>query len=351
MGNHPVDPAISNRTHDANHGKYHTALTSVELCAGAGGQALGLHQAGFSHLALVDNDPHCVATLQQNFKTSNIYLEDLRTWNVKPFEGVDLLAAGLPCPPFSKAGKQFGSDDERNLFPATLEIIAQIKPRAIMIENVPGLMDMKFGEFRADLETQLEKMGYVSIWQVLNASNYGVSQLRPRVMFLALHKNVATHFSFPPPLSSPPPTVGEALYNLMAEKGWRKAIEWKEKANRIAPTLVGGSKKHGGPDLGPTRAKKAWASLAVNGHLIAASAPEPDFDADPYLTVKMCARLQGFPDEWSFFGKKTASYRQVGNAFPPPVAAAVGKQLYRALEADRKFTGIYGRSYAQNTDR
>jgi DNA (cytosine-5)-methyltransferase 1 len=349
MRNPLVEPTTDDRIHDASLTKRQTSLTSIELCAGAGGQALGLYQAGFSHLALVDNDPHCVATLKQNFTASSIYLDDLRTWNAKPFERVDLLAAGLPCPPFSKAGKQLGSDDERNLFPITLEIIAQIKPRAIMIENVPGLMDLRFYEFRSDLETQLEKMGYVSTWQILNASNYGVSQLRPRVVFLALHKNVAPHFSFPPPSSSPPLTVGEALHDLMAEKGWRKVNEWKKKANRIAPTLVGGSKKHGGPDLGPTRAKKAWASLAVNGHLIAASAPEPDFDADPYLTVKMCARLQGFPDEWSFFGRKTASYRQVGNAFPPPVAEAVGRQLFRALEADKMFTVRCGRSYAQNT--
>ena len=133
-------------------------------------------------------------------------------------------------------------------------------------------------------------------------------------------------------------TVGEALYDLMVVNGWKGAEEWAQKANKIAPTLVGGSKKHGGPDLGPTRAKEAWRELFVNGHKIANSPPSSDFEGEkegyenmPLLTVRMAARLQGFPDRWEIFGNKTAAYRQVGNAFPPPVAKAVGIQIYQAL--------------------
>jgi DNA (cytosine-5)-methyltransferase 1 len=153
--------------------KNSTSLTVVELCAGAGGQALGLHSVGFQPLALVDDDQNCVATLKGNFKEANVYLEDIRTWNPKPFEGVDLLAAGLPCPPFSKAGKQLGSDDERNLFPATLEIINELKPRGIMIENVPGLLEPRFDDFRFEFQEKLRKMGYTCAWKLLNACDYG----------------------------------------------------------------------------------------------------------------------------------------------------------------------------------
>jgi len=99
---------------------------------------------------------------------------------------------------------------------------------------------------------------------------------------------------------------------------------------------VGGSKKHGGPDLGPTRAKKAWASIGVDGMGIADAAPEPDFIGMPRLTVRMAARIQGFPDHWQFSGKKTAAYRQIGNAFPPPVACAVGMRIQAALNAAAK---------------
>lgn len=317
-----------------------TPLTVVELCTGAGGQALGLHSAGFYPLALVDNDQSCVTTLQENFKGINIDLEDLKTWNAKPFEGVDLLAAGLPCPPFSKAGKQLGLDDERNLFPATLDIINEVKPTGVMIENVPGLLDARFDEFRSNFQDKLQKMGYTTGWKLLNACDYGVPQLRPRVVLVALKKSLASEFYWSRPLDTNPPTVGETLYDLMAENGWKKVDEWKHKANRIAPTLVGGSKKHGGPDLGPTRAKKAWASLGVNGHLVAQSAPEPDFDGNPCLTVKMCARLQGFPDNWFFSGRKTAAYRQVGNAFPPPVAASVGRELFRVFTTAKKVFAV-----------
>jgi DNA (cytosine-5)-methyltransferase 1 len=119
----------------------------------------------------------------------------------------------------------------------------------------------------------------------------------------------------------------------MAANGWRGVGAWRERANEIAPTIVGGSKKHGGPDLGPTRARKAWASLGVNGKSIAEAAPERDFVGMPRLTIAMVARLQGFPDNWQFAGKKTKAYRQVGNAFPPPVACAVAAQIKKALAA------------------
>jgi DNA (cytosine-5)-methyltransferase 1 len=95
--------------------------------------------------------------------------------------------------------------------------------------------------------------------------------------------------------------------------------------------LVGGSKKHGGPDLGPTRAKRAWAELGVDGKGLADEPPGRDFVGVPRLTVAMTATLQGFPADWTFAGRKTPAYRQVGNAFPPPVARAVGSAIGAAL--------------------
>ena len=125
----------------------------------------------------------------------------------------------------------------------------------------------------------------------------------------------------------------------MAANGWEGADLWAKRAASIAPTLVGGSKKHGGPDLGPTRARAAWASLGVEGRTLAEEAPEPGFEGMPRLTVEMAARIQGFPDDWKIWGRKTAAYRQVGNAFPPPVARAVGDKIREAL-AVRKLHAV-----------
>jgi DNA (cytosine-5)-methyltransferase 1 len=131
--------------------------------------------------------------------------------------------------------------------------------------------------------------------------------------------------------------VGQTLADLMGAAGWPGAAHWAARADRIAPTIVGGSKKHGGPDLGPTRARAAWRELGVDGLGVADSPPGPGFppDQQPKLTARMVARLQGFPDDWQFSGRKTAAYRQVGNAFPPPVARALGLAIAAALRAVR----------------
>jgi DNA (cytosine-5)-methyltransferase 1 len=308
-------------------------FTSVEVCAGAGGQALGLERAGFSHLSLVELEHHACQTLRVNRPGWDVIEGDLRAFSALHLKGVDLVAGGVPCPPFSKAGKQLGSEDERDLFPEALRLVDETRPQAVLLENVRGLLDDVFSEYRTHIIKVLKKLGYVGDWKLLNASNFGVPQLRPRAIFVALKTELAGHFSWPTPSCAAPPSVGNTLYDLMASKGWRGADLWRERADGIAPTLVGGSKKHGGPDLGPTRAKKAWRELSVDGMGIADDVPHETFVGMPRLTVRMAARLQGFPDDWQFSGKKTAAYRQVGNAFPPPVAHAVGAQIAAAIEA------------------
>lgn len=305
-------------------------LTSLELCAGGGGQALGLEAAGFSHAALVEIDRHAVATLRHNRPQWTVLQADLREFDASKFEGVDLLAGGLPCPPWSRAGKQHGEDDERNLWPAALKIVGQVKPKAVLFENVRGILDAVFEDFRTRFASAPELEGYTTHWKLLNASDFGVPQLRPRVIFVAIRNEYVHNWSWPEALNAPP-TVGEALYDMMRANGWRGAKKWKSIANEIAPTLVGGSLKHGGPDLGPTRARKEWATLGVDGLGLADAPPAKDFVGAPRLTVAMAARLQGFPSDWEFTGGKTASYRQVGNAFPPPVAAAVASRLRDCL--------------------
>ena len=309
-----------------------TSLTSLEVCAGAGGQARGLERAGFDHAGVVEIDADCCKTLALNRPGWQIHEQDLNLFDASAYRGIDLLAGGLPCPPFSVAGKQLGKDDERNLFPAAIRLVDETRPKAIMIENVRGFLGAVFEDYRGFIRGELKKLGYEAQWRLLNASDYGVPQLRPRVVIVAIRDDLKDGFTWPAPSLVNAPTVGETLGDLMAARGWLGAKAWAERADEIAPTLVGGSKKHGGPDLGPTRARLAWASLGVNGKTLADEAPDRDFVGMPKLTVRMAARIQGFDDAWVFHGRKTAAYRQVGNAFPPPVAQAVAAQLVAAMQ-------------------
>ena len=308
------------------------SYTSIEICAGAGGQAIGLEQAGFGHLALVEIEPLACNTLLLNRPKWSVFNKDVKDFSGKEYSEVDLLSGGVPCPPFSIAGKQLGQLDERDLFPEALRLVKECNPKVVMLENVRGILDVKFKEYRRHILDELYNLGYQCDWRLVNASDYGVSQLRPRAILVALKKQYFDYFQWPAKNEVPPLTVGELLYDEMSSLGWENAGKWKLAANNIAPTLVGGSKKHGGADLGPTRAKQSWARLGVDGKGLANLPPVNGSKEMPRLTLKMTALIQGFPKEWQFAGKKTPAYRQVGNAFPPPVAKAIGLSIKKALK-------------------
>ena len=338
-----------------------TELTVVEICAGAGGQSLGLHLAGFRHALAVELDPSAAATLDRNL--SRLASEDGRprpsiavgdvadssVWEPEEYGGVSLLAGGVPCPPFSTAGKQLGTSDERDLFAWAVEAAGRMEPEAVLLENVRGLSMPRFAGYRQAVLDRFAELGYRADWRLLEAKDFGVPQLRPRFVLVALREEFVPFFSWPEPTPTVQ-TVGTALYDLMAANGWIGAEDWSKRANRVAPTIVGGSKKHGGPDLGPTRAKREWRTIGVDGLGIADSAPGPDAPHDlvPKLTNEMVARIQGWagPEyEWDFGdgrGRKTTTYRQIGNAFPPPMAHAVGLAIASALRKKTRSNSDHG---------
>jgi DNA (cytosine-5)-methyltransferase 1 len=322
------------------------ALGVVEICAGAGGQSLGLEKSGFHHLAAVEIDKDACSTLRTNRPDWHVIEGDVTDRDVfepSQFEGADLLAGGVPCPPFSIAGKQLGAEDERDLFAFAVHLLERVQASALLLENVRGLAARRFAGYREHVLDVLESWGYWAEWRLLQASDFGVPQLRPRFILVALKEEYAPYFAWPEPDETPAPTVGEALYDLMAADGWSGAEAWREAACDVGPTIVGGSKKHGGADLGPTRAKRAWRGLRVDGLGIADAAPSELAPVDhiPRLTNEMVARLQGWvpEDSWEFSGRKTSTYRQIGNAFPPPVARRVGLQIRKALERAGEPTG------------
>ena len=308
----------------------------VELCAGGGGQALGLEQAGFEHHLLFEMDSYSCATLRANRPQWKVVQADIKEVSGNSFKGIDFISGGLPCPPFSVAGKQLGQADERDLFPAALRLIEEAGPLAAMIENVRGLLTPRFAEYRASVQGRLRRLGYRTDWRLLDCSDLGVSQYRRRAILVAIKNGFAHRFEWPLHSNCRPPTVGEKLFDQIASRGWPLAEHWRSHAKDLAPTIVGGSHKHGGPDLGPTRARKAWAALGVDGRGVADEPPGPYFGDMPRLTIPMVARIQGFPDDWTFSGTKTAAYKQVGNAFPPPAAFSVGANIISALKGERK---------------
>ncbi|MFD9329126.1 DNA cytosine methyltransferase [Streptomyces sp. NPDC060065] len=297
---------------------------------------MGLEQAGFSHAALLELDADACRTLRANRPQWEVMHSDIRTLDAahtNRWRRCSLLAAGVPCPPFSLAGEQLGADDERDLFPTVISLVAAVKPRAVLLENVRGLLQKKFSDYRRGVLRALFQLGYIAEWKLLYASEFGVPQLRPRAVLVALEPDTFRHFTWPEAESGPgnTPLVGNVLRESMASCGWELADLWSEGAQRIAPTLCGGSKKHGGPDLGPSRARRTWAELGVDGSGVADMPPAPGTPMPVKLTVEQMALLQGFPPDWRFEGRKTSAYRQVGNAFPPPVAQAVGSRIAAAL--------------------
>ncbi|UJW34503.1 DNA (cytosine-5-)-methyltransferase [Saccharothrix sp. AJ9571] len=314
------------------------SFEAVEICAGAGGQALGLEKAGFKHTLAVELDENACTTLKANLPEEIVKQGDVadpEVWKPADYAEVSLLAGGVPCPPFSIAGKQLGASDERDLFAWAVEQACLIKPRALLLENVRGLSMPRFAGYRQHVLDRLTAAGYVAEWKLLQASSFGVPQLRPRFVLVALQEADAEYFTWPEK-STEEVTVGEAIKDLMAAGGWEGTDAWAAKANKIGPTIVGGSKKHGGADLGPTRAKRAWAELGVDAMGVADEPPGPGqkFSVGPKLTCDMVARIQGWSGEyrWEFTGRKTSRYRQIGNAFPPPVAHAVGTAIVNAFE-------------------
>ncbi|MGW5740264.1 DNA cytosine methyltransferase [Amycolatopsis sp. NPDC003861] len=321
-------------------------LESVEVCAGAGGLALGLEQAGFDPVLLLDNFEAPCKTLSFNRPTWNVQQMDLLEFDPSSDDrrlyDVDLLSAGLPRVQGSATNNRSrGSDVELELLRATTWLVPGMQPRALLVENLSELVEKdKYAEAREEVEKELEHLGYDVRWFVVDASDYGVSQERPHGFLVAFKGGAGDKFRMPPVLP-PPPSVGEVLRTSMASRGWTQADDWAAQANQLAPTLVGGSWERGGPDLGPSGSKRRWATMGVNGGALADLPPDSDFrwqpEAGPVgmvkLTVEQAALLQGFPEDWQLSGGKTSRYRQVGNATPPPVGRAVGQAIREVLDA------------------
>lgn len=322
-----------------------SGLSFVDVCSGAGGLALGLEQAGFTPRLLLDNEASACDTLKANRPHWNVLKADLLDFDPVDHPevyDVDLLAAGLPRVR-SSATVTRQSDAESRLIEATAYLVHAVQPRALIIENVSTLVDDdSMAPIRSFLHEELEHLGYALTWFVLNAADFGVPQHRMQGLLVAVKQRWASAFRPPRPSVYEHVSVGVALAPSMRSRGWLGADRWADQATSVAPTLVGGSQTHGGPDFGPSGTKLKWRRMGVYTKSFGNEPPGPDFTWDPSLgddgliriTVEQTAVLQGIPEGWEISGGKTARYRQIGHATPPPVGEALGRAVAEALNAD-----------------
>lgn len=260
-------------------------FTSLHICAGAGGMAIGLEAAAFDPVMLLDEDADACATLRTNRPAWDVRQHDLLEFigsDHPEVLDVDLFAGAPPRVPYSVAGARRTMEQTRDPFRAAVWLAAEIQPKAILLDNVPALInDDAFRAERDFIRAELGNCGYELEWTVLDAQRFGVPQRRTHGLIVGMTSKHLARFSWPVGSDHGVPTVGAMLRESMASRGWSDAEQWSRWANEIAPTIVGGSKGRGGADLGPSRTKEIWARLCVNGASVADQPPDPEHVVNP----------------------------------------------------------------------
>jgi len=329
---------------------------SIELFAGAGGMALGMERAGFSHLLLNDFDRYAAQTLRLNRPDWHVVHGDVAEIDFTPYHGkVDLLTGGFPCQAFSYAGKKRGMEDTRGtLFYEFARALQESEPSVFLAENVRGLVSHDKGRTLQTMVEVFESMGYeVLPPRVLKAICYRVPQKRERLFIVGIKKPYASQGNFQWPKESSkrytlkdalkrgelyptdvPPSEGQRypekkreILALVPPGGyWRDLPEALQRAYMMKSYYLGGGK------TGIAR-RIAWDEACLT--LTCAPAQKQTERCHPEETrpfqVREYARIQTFPDTWEFAGSMTQQYKQIGNAVPVNLAYALGLSLVDIL--------------------
>jgi DNA (cytosine-5)-methyltransferase 1 len=374
-------------------------MKSVELFSGAGGLALGIARAGFEHLAVVERDSDACSTLRENqarrvesMPSWPVWQCDIREFDYRAIrEGVDLLAGGVPCQPFSIGGKHRGHADERNMFPELVTAIRRLKPKAVLVENVRGLARPAFAKYFGYIELKLtypeihrrpeeewlshlsrleryhtrgkrDGLYYRVVHRVLNAADYGVPQKRERLFMVAIRADLGVEWSFPPATHS----VDALRYDQFCtgtywrrhgvsknqipvpSKAWRERIDslhsrllppvqspWRTVRDAVfdlprpakGRTADAGARRYAGHSGSPLDEPAKTLKAGVHGVPGGENAVLLSDGTVRYLTIRESARLQTFPDDFVFSCSWTESMRQIGNAVPVTLAQLLATQL------------------------
>lgn len=331
-------------------------MTSIELFAGAGGLALGLEQAGFEHIGLIEFNKPAAETLQHNRPQWRVICDDVANISCLDLEDyfhiqrgeLDLLSGGAPCQSFSYAGKRLGLEDTRGtLFYHYAIFLTKLQPKMFLFENVRGLLSHDGGKTFKTILTVFQEAGYTTQYQVLNAWNYGVAQKRERLITIGIRNDLVDRikFEYPRPHDYKP-VLRDILQDVPPSLGTRYSKE-KEEIYKLVPP--GGYWRDIDPEIAKKYMKSCWyMGGGRTGILRRLSLDEPSLtvltspsqkqtdrchpiEPRPF-TVRENARCQSFPDDWEFIGSVGEQYKQVGNAVPVNLAYEIGLKIREALE-------------------
>ena len=329
-------------------------FTSIELFAGAGGLALGLEKAGFEHILLNEIDKHAAETLRLNRPNWNVVEGDIADIDFTPYKGkVDLVTGGFPCQAFSYAGNKLGFKDTRGtLFHEFARCIKETEPNICIGENVRGLFNHDGGKTLKTMIRVLEELGYDVLQpQVVKAINYNVPQKRERLIIVGIKKGLGASFQYP----QPQPKIytlrdalkaGDLFDTDVSQSNGQKYPQRKKEVLDLVPPggywrdlPVDLQKEYmqksfylGGGKTGMAR-RISWDEPCLT--LTCAPAQKQTERCHPEKTrpfkVREYARIQTFPDDWSFAGSTGQWYKQIGNAVPVNLAYFIGQSVVQSL--------------------
>lgn len=329
---------------------------SIELFAGAGGLALGLHEAGFNQILMNEFDHDAAETLRRNFKNLNVVENDVHNVDFTPYKGkIDFLSGGFPCQAFSYAGNQRGFEDARGtLFFELARAIKETQPKVFLGENVKGLISHDNGRTFKVISEVIDELGYYLVPpRVLKAVMYKVPQKRERIFLVGIRKDFVdkVEFHWPSPyhrvLTLRDAFFEGKLYNCdVPESNGQKYP--KRKAEILSKVPEGGNWRNLPENLqreymkgsynlpgGKTGMARRLSLDEPSLTLTCAPAQKQTERCHPTetrpLTILEYARIQTFPDSWDFAGNLSSQYKQIGNAVPVNLAKAMGHSLIRLL--------------------
>lgn len=344
-------------------------INAIDLFCGCGGLSYGFESAGVNILLGIDNDATALKAFENNHKNAKSICGDITKTTLEDIKkligdkNIDLIIGGPPCQGMSLSGPRKFDDPRNKLYLSYIRLVEEIKPKAFVIENVPGLVGLFKGQIKDSIIERLTALGYNVQYKILCSADYGVPQSRRRVVFIGL-KDKSFNFdnirledtvTCEMALSDLPPlvdTLGEdpAKYETKPKNNYQKLMRKKSKQvrNHIAASHSDKVKKIISlvPDGGNYKDLPEEYRNSRNFHVawtrFRSDKPAPTIDTghrhhfhykyNRVPTVRECARLQSFPDDFIFEGNKTQQFRQVGNAVPPLMAQAIAEALLKYLE-------------------